>query len=58
MKVRNLVFAIVKDEKCSVVDAIEKSYHSFISEKIDDYNSSVFYDNPDNIFIAYKTGSL
>lgn len=55
---KRLVLSIIDDEKCSVVEAVEKAYHSFISGKIDDYNSSVFYDNPQNIFTAYKTGTL
>ncbi len=55
---KRLVAAIMKDENCDVVTAVQKAYHSFISEKIDDYNSSVFYDNPQNIFLAYKTDSL
>ena len=55
---KRLVLAIMKDEKCDAITAVQKAYHSFISEKIDDYNSSVFYDNPQNIFLAYKTGTL
>ena len=55
---KRLVLAIMKDENVDVAEAVFKAYHSFISEKIDDYNSSVFYDNPQNIFLAYKTGTL
>ena len=50
--------AIAKTENCDIITALEKAYHSFISDKIDDYNSSVYYDNPQNIFIAYQTGSF
>ena len=32
---------------------IGKIYNSFISEKIDDYNSSVYYENPSYIFESY-----
>ena len=32
---------------------IGKVYNSFISEKIDDYNSSVYYENPSYIFESY-----
>lgn len=55
---KRLILAIMRDEHCDAVTAVQNAYHSFISEKIDDYNSSVFYDNPQNIFLAYKTGSL
>lgn len=55
---KRLVLAIMAEEQCSFVEAVKKAYHSFISEKIDNYNSSVFYDNPQNIFLAYKNGSF
>ena len=34
-------------------DAIIEVYHSFISDKIDDYNSSVYYENPSYIFECF-----
>lgn len=34
------------------------AYNSFVSEKIDDYNSSFFYDNPQNILLAHLTGKI
>ena len=55
---KRLILAIAKTENCDIITALEKAYHSFISDKIDDYNSSVYYDNPQNIFIAYQTGSF
>ena len=32
--------------------------HSFVSEKIDDYNSSFYYDAPQNILNAYLYGEI
>ena len=29
-----------------MIDALMEVYNSFISQKIDDYNSSVYYENP------------
>ena len=40
------------------VDAIFEVYHSFISDKIDDYNSIVYCENPDYIFEAFMTDKL
>lgn len=37
----------------SVVDALMKVYNSFISPKIDDYNSSVYYENPEYIYESF-----
>lgn len=51
---RRLIKMVVKDEKIDVIDALIKVYNSFISPKIDDYNSSVYYENPNYIFECYK----
>lgn len=32
------------------MDALIKVYNSFLSEKIDDYNSSMYYENPFYLF--------
>ena len=45
---------VVKDEKIDVIDALIVVYNSFISPKIDDYNSSVYYENPNYIFEAIR----
>ena len=36
------------------IDALVEVYNSFISSKIDDYNSSVYYENPEYIFECYR----
>lgn len=51
---KRLIKMVAKDEQISIVDALIKVYNSFISEKIDDYNSSVYYENPFYIFECYK----
>ena len=45
---------VAKEEKIEIVDALIEVYNSFISSKIDDYNSSVYYENPTYIFECYK----
>ena len=42
----------------SVVEAIKKVYSSFISEEISDFNSNVYYSNPDYIKCSYEAGML
>ena len=51
---KRLVKMAAKDENISIVDALFKVYNSFKSPKIDDYNSSVYYENPSYIFECYK----
>lgn len=41
-----------------VVDALFAAYNSFVSDKIDDYNSSFYYDAPQNILNAYLYGVI
>ena len=55
---KRLVIGIEREEQISVVDALIKAYNSFVSEKIDDYNSSFYYDNPQNILNAYLYGVI
>lgn len=42
----------------SVVDALLEAYSSFVSAKIDDYNSSFYYDAPQNILNAFLDGTI
>ena len=45
-------------EKIDIISALEKVYNSFISPKIDDYNSSVYYENPEYIFECYRENQM
>ena len=42
----------------NVVDAIKKVYDSFISDEIANYNSSVYYSNPDYLKCSFEAGML
>ena len=46
------------NENISIIDALIKVYHSFISAKIDDYNSSVYYENPSYIYECYLENKM
>ena len=41
-----------------VIEAIKKVYSSFISEEISNFNSNVYYSNPDYIKCSYEAGML
>ena len=36
-----------------ILDALFAAYHSFVSDKIENFNSSFYYDAPQNILNAY-----
>ncbi len=51
-----LVRNLVDRENIEVEEAVLKAYNSFVSEKIDDYNSAFYYDNSHNILMRYYYG--
>ena len=55
---RRLIKQVAENEKISVIDALMEVYNSFISQKIDDYNSSVYYENPSYLFECYKQNKM
>ncbi|MCM1246112.1 MAG: hypothetical protein NC293_10780 [Roseburia sp.] len=55
---KRLILGIVKEQCPDAVDALFLAYHSFVSEKIEDYNSSFYYENPQYILNCYLTEKL
>lgn len=50
---KRLIKSVAECEKIDVIDALLKVYNSFISSKIDDYNSSMYYENPSYLLECY-----
>ena len=50
---KRLIKAVSVHEKIPVTDALMSVYNSFISDKIDDYNSSMYYENPSYLLECY-----
>lgn len=40
----------------SAIDALMEIYNSWISDSLDNYNSSMYYENPSYLFASYKAG--
>ena len=55
---KRLIKQVAQDKEIPIIDALIMVYNSFISPKIDDYNSSVYYENPSYIFESFKEGKL
>ncbi|MGN0263767.1 MAG: hypothetical protein ACI4DX_05180 [Oliverpabstia sp.] len=55
---KRLILGISREKQIPVIDALIEAYHSFVSEKIDDYNSSFYYDAPQNILNAFIYGEI
>ena len=55
---KRLIKQVAENENINVIDALIKVYNSFISAKIDDYNSSVYYENPSYIFECFVENKM
>lgn len=55
---KRLILGIAKEKNISVIDALFTAYNSFVSDKIEDFNSSFYYDAPQNILNAYLEGNI
>ncbi len=55
---KRLILGIAAKKNLPIVDALFEAYHSFVSEKIDDYNSSFYYEAPQNILNAFLDGEI
>ena len=55
---KRLVLMISREQKSNVIDILEKVYRSPVSDLIEDYNGSFYYENPQTICEVYKTGVI
>ena len=55
---KRLIIGIAKANKITIIEALFQAYNSFVSDKIDDYNSSFYYDTSDNILNAFLSGKI
>jgi hypothetical protein len=55
---QRLIIDVASVTGTSYVDALTAVYNSWITRKIDDYNSSVYYDSPGYLLESYKAGAM
>lgn len=55
---KRLIKRVAKERNIGVIQALQMVYNSFISEKIDDYNSSVYYENPSYIYECFVENKM
>ena len=55
---KRLILGIAREKELDVIEALFETYNSFVSDKIDDYNSSFYYDAPQNILNAFLDGKI
>ena len=53
---KRLIVEVSKKENKSLIDALAEVYNSWLSRKIEDFNSSVYYESPAYLFQSYLKG--
>lgn len=57
-KVYKRLIVMVDDKEENYINTLIEVLSSWIIEKIDNYNSSMYYENPDYIYECYKEGKI
>lgn len=57
-KVYKRLIVMLDNDKSNYIKNLEEVLSSWIIEKIDNYNSSMYYENPDYIYECYKQGKI
>ena len=55
---KRLILGVAKERKIDLIEALFSVYNSFISDKIDDYDSSFYYEFSGNILISFLQGKI
>lgn len=50
---KRLILGIARERQMEITDALFAAYNSFVSELIEDFNSSFYYDAPQNILNTF-----
>lgn len=53
---KRLIIEISKKEKKPLIETLIKAYNSWLSRKIEDFNSSIYYESPEYLFQSYLAG--
>ena len=55
---KRLIIGVAEHKKINLIDALIEVYNSDVSAKIDDYNTSFYYEFSGNMLITYLTGEI
>ena len=53
---KRLIIDINKKENKPIIDILSGVYNSWLSRKIEDFNSSIYYESPEYLFQSYLMG--
>ena len=55
---QRLILDVAHATESNVIETLIVVYNSWITRKIDNYNSSMYYENPSYLFESYKAGTV
>lgn len=55
---QRLILDVAHATESGVIDTLIAVYNSWINRKIDNYNSSMYYESPSYLFESYKAGTV
>jgi hypothetical protein len=55
---KRLILEISEKHNKPIVDALTEAYNSWLSRKIEDFNSSLYYENPAHLYQSYLAGDV
>jgi hypothetical protein len=55
---KRLIAAVCEKRNKEIIDSLIEVYCSWISRKIENFNSSAYYENPDYLYASYVEGSM
>ena len=55
---KRLIIDISTKQNKSLIDSMIEVYNSWISRKIEDFNSSVYYESPEYLYASYLAGDV
>jgi len=53
---KRLIISVSEHENKTLIETLTEVYNSWLSRKIEDFNSSVYYESPEYLFQSYLTG--
>jgi hypothetical protein len=55
---KRLILAISEKQNKPLIDAFIEVYNSWLSRKIEDFNSSIYYESPEYLYQSYLAGDV
>ncbi len=55
---KRLIVAVCKKQHLSPIPVLMEVYNSWLSRKIEDFNSSLYYESPDYLYESYVKGEV